>query len=98
MLSYKKQHVSRVIVRVITNTFFTNTGIKYEKVVRVLKRKSKGSLYDFIQEPNEITNLLDVEDGLYHVTAQNISYDYETGYPDDWDVVLVPYKEEPNNE
>jgi hypothetical protein len=44
---------------------------------------------------SRITNLLDVKPGLYEVRATNFSKDWETGYVDDWDLVLVPFKPAP---
>ena len=39
-------------------------------------------------------NLHEVKDGVYVMKATDIRLDRETGYIDDWDVILVPYKEQ----
>ena len=36
-----------------------------------------------------IINLDECKDGVYEVTACNISHDFETGYADDWDYKLI---------
>ena len=40
-----------------------------------------------------ITNLAKCEDGLYRVVTHNEKRDCETGIVDDYDYLLVPYKE-----
>lgn len=39
-----------------------------------------------------IANIGTCDDGLYEVKAYNESYDYETGYIDNYDLRLVPFQ------
>lgn len=87
----------RLVVRLETTTYFDKTGVCFKKQLRVLKRKSQLYLHDVLieaEEINRITNLHAVDDGVYELDWCNISHDYETGYADDWEYVLVPYTEE----
>ena len=45
-----------------------------------------------------IINLYECDDGIYEVIMCNLSHDWETGYLDDWDLKLIPYKKEKTNE
>ena len=40
-----------------------------------------------------ITNLYDVPDGIYELQTTNISRDWETDVPLDWDYVLKEYND-----
>jgi len=87
----------RLVVRLSTSTFFTKRGVSSKKDITVLSRKSDLRLGDVFCEPEEmhrIVNLHRCEDGVYEITWVNVSHDWETGYPDDWDYKMIPYEEE----
>lgn len=48
-------------------------------------------------EYSPITNLYDVEDGVYELKHTNIRRDID-GYPEEWDYQLVPYTENDKQE
>ena len=91
-----------VVVRLTTSAYDNDKGFFVKKELRYLKRKCQGwnCLEDFCDNGGAnateecITNLYEVPDGIYTVVMSNISRDYETGVVDDWDLTLVPYKEE----
>lgn len=63
-----------------------------------MRRMSRG--HDFLDEDvsatgaelvmDRITNLHEVEDGLYRVITINERRDWESGYVEEWDYKLVP--------
>lgn len=67
-----------------------------------LKRKCKGnncvledcdySSADYVIP--RIVNFYNCQDGVYEIQVNDIQRDWETGYVDDWDYILVPYEEE----
>ena len=93
---YSDMEKPKLIVRLNTSTYFTGRGVSYRKDITVLKRKSSLHLSEVFVEAVEmlrIVNLDECEDGVYEIGWCNISNDWETGYPDDWDYVLIPYEE-----
>lgn len=89
----------RCVVKVETSKYFDKNGFVFKKQVRQLKRKSHqlnihSDVLIEIEDIDLIINLHDVPDGVYELTWVNVSYDYETGYADDWEYELVPYNEE----
>ena len=90
----------RLVVRLTSSTYFTARGVSYRKDITVLKRKSSlhlNEVFDYPDEMLRITNLDQCEDGIYEIGWFNVTRDCETGYPDDWDYVLIPYKETDND-
>ena len=90
----------KLVVRLTSSTYFTARGVSYRKDITVLKRKSSLHLSEVFDEPDEmfrITNLDKCEDGIYEIGWCNVSTDWETGYADDWDYVLMPYVGENND-
>lgn len=96
------EEISKVVVRVITSTWWSGSEINYKKTIRFLARKSQG--YNYIAEEvsnigsdsifeSQIVNIFDVKDGIYEVVTNSVSRDWETGMVDDWDYKLVEYKE-----
>jgi hypothetical protein len=91
----------RVVVRVTTTYFKTKRGLATRKDVTYLRRKSCG--HNFLDDDatmagpdnaiKQIVNLDTVKDGIYKVIITNISTDWETGYVDDYDFLLVPFEE-----
>ena len=84
------------IVRVSTSYWSDGESINCKRTIRRLKRKSSGNVFDRIDDAEEEARLIkgfhSVEDGIYHLKVVNVSYDIESGYADDWDYELVPYK------
>ncbi len=91
---------NQTIVRVVTTAWHNNKGLHTKRSLNLLKRKSFG--FDILQEEciqlgaedaaKNISNLHKVADGTYELIACNISRDYESGYIDDWNLMLIPYK------
>lgn len=90
----------RTIVRVRTSTYATKNGLRVQRDVTTLRRKSD---IDFLSEEigavgaeeaaASITNLTSVDDGIYELISVNHHTDWETGLVDDFDLELVPYNE-----
>lgn len=88
------------VLRVKTTYWKTKRGIHTRRDITTLKKLSSG--YQILEEDSDsfgvdevmqkIVNLHEVEDGLYEVTLVNKGYDWETGYLDDYDYELIPYK------
>ena len=87
----------KIIVRLKTESYYDNNKVVMKKVLTVLKRKSVGNFGDVLIDAcdiNNITNLLELEDGVYEISWNVTSTDWETGQADDWNYMLVPYSEE----
>ena len=92
----------KTILRVRTSYWHDDNGLYIRKTLSFLKRKSEG--LNFILEDSsqvgadetipKINNLNEVEDGLYEIVVDNDMKDWETGYIEDWEYRLIPYKEE----
>ena len=90
------------IVRLKTSSWKNKQGVHYTKSLLFQRRKSSG--FQLLEEDasmicpsevmNRVTNLFEVDDGLYHFRTCNESRDYETGIIDDYDYVLIPYQPE----
>ncbi len=89
-----------VVVRLRTYAWRDKRGFYLKKDLSIQKRLSKG--YNFFEEDcanvgdldilSKIINLHKVDDGLYKITTCNQTTDWETGYVDDYDYELIPYK------
>lgn len=96
--------LNRCVVRLKSGYYQKGSGYYYSKGLSVLKRKSSG--YNLLEEGASnfgieeimprILNLHDSPDGVYELITSNISYDWESGYPDDYDFELVKFEEEVN--
>ena len=90
-------NVSRCTVRVKTTAWADKRGLHTKKSLTFLRRQCEG--FNILAEDADaigaeevlprIVNLGEVEDGIYEVVACNESYDYETGYVDDYNYRLV---------
>ena len=88
----------KLVVRVRTSHYAKRNGLVQTKSVTVMRRMSQG--HDFLGEDASmvgadlvmarITNLHEVDDGLYQVVTVNEGRDWETGYLEEWDYKLVP--------
>lgn len=97
----KQEDKLKCVVRVQTESYKRGNTYFYGKSLRVIKGKTT---YDLIHEEAQaiglqdalenILNLNELENGLYEFVIANRCYDVESGYLDDWDWRLVPYKEE----
>ena len=93
----KEQH--RTIVKLRTEYYRDSRSAYIKKVLTTLKRKSSG--YDLLLEDIDnsnaeyvlsgITNLYDVQDGIYELQTINHSKDFETGTIQDWEYILKEY-------
>jgi hypothetical protein len=87
------------VVRLRRTAWYDRRGVYYKTSLTYLQRKSKG--FNFLEEELDvvgahnvlITNIDEVNEGVYSVEICNISRDYESGYIDGYDLKLVPYTE-----
>lgn len=101
MMFQKEKEILRTIVKLRTEYYRDDRSAYAKKVLTTLKRKSVG--YDLLLEDIDncdaeyvlrgITNLYDVPDGIYELQTTNISRDWETDVPLDWDYVLKEYND-----
>lgn len=91
------------VVRLTTTTWFSKGAMHIKRTLKSMRRKSTDGFClleldadatDAVEVANRITNLNECDDGLYTVETCNESRDWETGHVDDYDYLLVPYKEE----
>ncbi len=90
----------RSVVRLKTSYWTTPRGLHMRQDLIRLKRLSWD--YQILEEDaasigaedvwTKIVNLAECEDGLYTVETCNPSHDWESGYLDDYDYRLVPFK------
>jgi hypothetical protein len=89
---------NRCIVRLKTSAWTDKRGVYLKKSITYLRRLSKG--YMILKEDAEnicaeviegITNLDECEDGIYEIVTCNESYDWEMGYVDNYDYMLVTF-------
>ena len=91
-------NVSRCTVRVKTTVWADKRGLHTKKSLTFLRRQCEG--FNVLAEDvsaigaeevlQRLVNLGEVEDGIYEVVVRDKSYDYETGYVDDYDYRLMP--------
>lgn len=90
--------VSRCVIRLRTTAWANRKGVHCTKSLTFLKKQSCGVnvLDDEIEETSAmeaISRIVDLwmhEDGIYEVAIANESKDWETGYIDYYDLVLIP--------
>jgi len=92
--------INRTVIRLSKDWWSDNRGT-YKKIsVKYLKRKCVN--FNWFEEDvsnggpemiDKIINLDDVKSGIYEVITCNESRDWESGYIDDYDYKLIPYKE-----
>lgn len=85
------------VVRLKTEFFQRGNSFNQQKSVRVLKKQTT---FDLLAEEassvgveealQNILNLNECEDGVYHLVVCNELRDIETGYIDDWNFELIP--------
>ena len=89
------------IVRLSRSYWHHEEGMYCKVSLRYLKRKCQG--YNLLKEDAYISSAIDVmpkivnldkcDDGIYQVVSCNVSTDWETGYVDDYDYQLIPWKD-----
>ena len=92
--------VHKCVVRLSTSVWNDGRGVYVKKSLTYLKRKCSG--YNVLKEDvsnldidsvlMKVINLYESLDGVYEVVVCNETKDWETGYVEDWDYKLVPYK------
>jgi hypothetical protein len=90
----------KIIVRLRTQHYMTDTKINTVRTATILKRKSTGSLSDLICDPDvDIPDLTldEFEDGIYEIITVDHEYDWESGTLDGWRLTLIPYVEANDN-
>lgn len=84
----------KLIGRLTKENYMHNNELVSKCKFKLLKRMSNGSLQDLICDPDYEIPQLNMEkmaEGIYELTATNISTDYETGIVDDWDIKLIDF-------
>lgn len=103
LISETKEEPNQCVVRISTIGWYSSHGFHTKKSLKILKSKSHGGLYECVVNDleagnadlfNRIINIDECIDGLYYIITVNEKRDWETGYIDDWDYKLIPYKEE----
>lgn len=94
--------IPRTVVKIKTSYWSDDRGIHIRKDLSFSKRKSVA--YNLLEEDADqvgaenivvrIINLDECEDGFYQVVTVNESRDWESGYIEDYDYKLIPYKDE----
>jgi hypothetical protein len=85
----------RCIGRITKNYYLQDNKLVSKSTFTLLKRKSQLTLQDMIDDPEYSgLNLDEYDEGIYEIITCNHSTDWETGVVDDWDLKLIPYKEE----
>jgi len=82
----------KLIGRLTHENYMHNDELVSKSKFKILKRKSTGSLQDLIQDPDYDISQIDFskcEPGVYELKATNLSFDIESGYADDWDLMLA---------
>lgn len=84
-------------VRLTTSYYSRGDSYVYQRNIRVLKKETT---FDLLAEETSavgvdealqnILNLNECEDGVYHLVVCNELRDIETGYIDDWNFELIP--------
>lgn len=89
-----------VVVRLKRSSWYDHNGFYMKTSLTFLKRKCVGDnwVYEDLRNADADwafeTLVLPPHDGIYQVLMTNVSTDWETGYVDDYDLTLVPYKED----
>lgn len=80
------------VVRLRTTTWANSKGLHIKRSLTYLRRQCVGflGLKEDAGAIGNITNLDQCEDGIYEIIVCNVSYDWESGYVDDWNYKLVP--------
>ena len=99
IFSQNEEQKHQTIVKLRTEYYKDSRSAYVKKVLTTLKRKSVG--YDLLLEDIDnidaeyvlsgITNLYDVQDGIYELQTINHSRDWETDNLQDWDYILKEY-------
>ena len=87
-----KENKLILIGRLTKENYMHNNELVSKCKFKLLKKRSNGSLQDLICDADyEVPNLNmhSMDEGLYELTATNISKDYETGIIDDWNIKLI---------
>lgn len=88
------------VVRVSSSNYYRGGSLVIERKLTPLKKMSIGyhplvegkfEMLDYL-ECMPIMNLHEVCDGIYQLVMCNLSYDWESGYLDDWEWKLVGVK------
>lgn len=90
----------RIVVRLERSHWHDDRGAYLRIGLRYLKRHGRGC--NFLDEDCRMTGAEDVlprivnlhrcEDGVYELISINETTDWETGYVDDWQYKLIPYR------
>lgn len=88
------------VVRLTTSMWSDKRGLYQKKSIIFLRKKSIGeNILQFDIDAcsaedtfPKIINMDECNDGIYQIITCNEKRDYETGYIDDYDFKLIPYK------
>lgn len=87
----------KLVVRLTRERYLHNDEVVEKTKLRLLKRKSKGSLGDLIFDPDYDISQIDLgkyDEGVYELLPINISKDIESGIVDDWELTLKKMNED----
>lgn len=87
----------RCVGRLKRNCYMAKGKLVSNYTFTLLKRKSQLLLEDLIDDAAfdiDSLNFGNYEDGVYEIITIGGDLDWETGVVDDWELILVPYKEE----
>jgi len=100
MSSVKEDKVKpRLKVSLTVTSYLTKTGFELKKSLYFYKNPNPEYLIDAFKEWAKerglyaITNLHLLDDGIYELVIRNISYDWDTGTPDDWEFELIEWRD-----
>lgn len=95
--SIKRKPRLKCVGRLRHEKFIHKGKIVHTVSFTLLKRKSNLLLNDMICDVEidiDCLQLHKYKEGLYEIIICNESRDYETGIVDDWELKLIPYKED----
>ncbi len=89
----------RLKVKLTVTSYLTKNGFEVKKSLYFYKKPNPEHLIECFEEDadNEgiytINNLHLLDSGIYELIVTDITYDWETGYPDSWEWELIEWKE-----
>jgi len=98
----KQPECKGLVFRGINTTWYSNGRLENKQGIRLLKKKSCPGclmcgwiLEDMDMRPHHVILPEIISGALYTVVSINETRDWETGYVDDWDLLVKPLEGEP---
>lgn len=102
IINFDKEQVKPVLVVRVDKNFYRNKSGEFVSQTKLRVMKKLSFLSNVFEEDfsccgpedtiDRIVNLYEVKPGLYEMITVNQTTDWETGYIDGWDYLLIPYK------